>query len=110
MTRFHFHYRYNDTEFRLQPAGKNAWDIERLQPDGRTTLVGTHLFAGVPAEQAALRAQALVRKVCPVGVKTVGPDVAHPLRIGDLKLVGPDVNHASFVYWEQDSSSFPKQP
>jgi hypothetical protein len=44
----------------------------------------------------------------PVGVRSVGPDVAHPALIGDMKLVGPDVTHPNFIYWDKDSSSFPR--
>lgn len=27
-----------------------------------------------------------------------------------LRLVGPDVTHENFIYWDRDSSSFPKRP
>lgn len=99
---------YNDTEFKLEPAGE-AWDITRLLPDGSSALLGAGLFAGLDADAAQLRARALVMAACPVGVKSVGPDVAHPNMIGDLKLVGPDVSHPNFIRWDQDSSSFPAQ-
>ena len=29
--------------------------------------------------------------------------------IGDLKIVGPDVTHPNFIYWDKDSSSCPQQ-
>lgn len=28
--------------------------------------------------------------------------------IGDLKIVGPNVMHPNFIYWDKDSTSFPK--
>jgi hypothetical protein len=99
---------YNDAEFLVEPAG-TTWDIGRKQPDGAVALVGTGLFAGLPATEACARAQALVKSIYPVGVKTVGPDVMHPNMIGDLKIVGPDVSHPNFIYWDKDSTSFPKQ-
>lgn len=97
---------YNDTEFAVQAAG-SAWDITRKLADGGSAVVGTGLFAGVPPAAAVERAQALIKAAYPVGVKTIGPDVAHPNLIGDLKIVGPDINHANFVNWAQDSTSFP---
>ena len=99
---------YNDTEFSVVPSGK-AWDIGRKLPDGTFALVGAGLFAGLPADAATTRALALVKTVYPVGIKSVGPDVAHPNMIGDLKIVGPDVTHPNFIYWDKDSSSSPKQ-
>lgn len=100
---------YNDAEFSVQPSG-NAWCITRLSPGGGAALVGTGLFPGLPMAQALQRAQALVRLAHPVGVKVVGPDVAHATTIGGLKIVGPDVNHPQFAHWERDSSSFPQTP
>ena len=100
---------YNDTEFSVAAAGP-AWDIGRVQPGGGFATVGAGLFAGLPAAEAEAKALALVKAIYPVGVKTVGPDVAHPNLIGDLKIVGPDVAHPNFIYWDKDSSSFPKQP
>ncbi|WP_374593180.1 hypothetical protein [Aquabacterium sp.] len=96
---------YNDTEFGLRAAGV-AWDVTRALPGGAEAVVATGVFAGLSAEAALERARSLVHTVCPVGVKTIGPDVAHPLRVGDLKIVGPDLTHANFVYWNQDSTSF----
>jgi len=98
---------YNDTEFSVEPAGV-GWDISRKSPDGGTALVGASLFAGVPASDAEARARSLVKTIYPVGVKSVGPDVAHPNMIGDLKIVGPNVTHPNFIYWDKDSTSFPK--
>lgn len=100
---------YNDIEFLLRPHG-GAWDIERRLADGGIALLGSALFAGQSAEQAAAHAEALIRAACPVGVKLVGPDVNHPIRIGALKLVGPAVKHPNFVRWAQDSSSFAPLP
>ena len=99
---------YNDTEFSVEPAGK-AWDIGRKLPDGTTALVGAGLFAGVSPAEAEARAGSLVKSIYPVGIKSVGPDVAHPNMIGDLKIVGPNVMHPNFIYWDKDSTSFPKQ-
>jgi hypothetical protein len=98
---------YNDMEFAVAAAGA-AWDIVRTLPGGATAVVGTGLFPGVAAADAAARARALVKSIYPVGVRIVGPDVAHPNRIGDLKIVGPDVTHPNFIYWDKDSVSCPK--
>jgi len=98
---------YNDMEFSATKAGK-GWDIARRLPDGSSALVGAGLFAGVSDAEAEARAQALVKTVFPVGVRTVGPDVTHPNLIGDLKIVGPDVAHPNFIYWNKDSTSFAK--
>ena len=99
---------YNDTEFSVTPAGQ-AWDIARKNAGGKSALVGAGLFPGLAAAEAEARALALVKSIYPVGVKTVGPDVAHPNMIGDLKIVGPDVTHPNFINWDKDSSSFPQQ-
>lgn len=99
---------YNDMEFLLAPVGK-AWDIGRAQAGGGSALVGAGLFAGATETEAEIRALALVKAIYPVGVKTVGPDVAHPTMIGDLRIVGPDVTHPNFIQWNKDSSSFPRQ-
>ena len=61
--------------------------------------VGAGLFEGVPESEIESRARTLVRSIFPVGIKVVGPDVAHPNLIGDLKIVGPDVTHPNFIYW-----------
>lgn len=105
-------FKYNDMEFAVAAAGAggNAWDILRVAPgasDGVPAIVATGLFAGAPAEEAQARAAALVKAIYPVGIKLVGPDVAHPHMIGDLKIVGPDVTHPNFIAWDQDSASFP---
>jgi len=99
---------YNDTEFSVVQAG-NAWDIARKDAGGKSALVGAGLFPGLAAADAQARARALVMSICPVGVRTVGPDVAHPNMIGDLRIVGPDVSHPNFIYWNKDSSSCPQQ-
>jgi len=98
---------YNDTAFSIEAAGK-AWDITRKLPDGSMTPVGVGLFAGTAAPEAETRALTLVKTIYPVGVKSVGPDVAHPNMIGDLKIVGPNVAHPNFIYWDKDSTSFTK--
>jgi len=99
---------YNDTGFSLEPAGQ-AWDIARKLPDGSVALVGAGLFVGASEQDAEAKARSLVKAIYPVGVKSVGPDVAHPNMIGDLKIVGPNVMHPNFIYWDKDSTSFPKQ-
>lgn len=99
---------YNDTEFSVAPAG-TAWDIARQDAGGKSALVGAGLFPGLAAAEAEARALVLVKSIYPVGVRTVGPDVAHPNMIGDLKIVGPDVTHPNFIYWDKDSTSCPKQ-
>jgi hypothetical protein len=38
-----------------------------------------------------------------VSVKVVGPDINHSTRVGDLKIVPPDVGHPNFVHWDKDS-------
>lgn len=101
-------FKYNDMEFALTAAG-TAWDILRQLPGGASAIVGTGLFAGMAPSEAQVKALALVKAIYPVGVKIVGPDVAHPTMIGDLKIVGPDVTHPNFIYWDQDSASFPAQ-
>jgi hypothetical protein len=96
---------YNDIEFTIAKAG-NGWEIARKLADGRSAQVGAGLFPGVPDGEAEARAYSLVKTVFPVGVKSVGPDVAHPNMVGDLKIVGPDVAHPNFIYWNKDSTSF----
>ena len=101
--------RYNDMDFTVEKTG-DRWDIRCTRADGSSAMAATGLFAGLPEGQAKTRAFALIRTVFPVGVKSVGPDVAHPNTIGDLKIVGPDVTHPNFVYWDKDSVSCPKTP
>ena len=98
---------YNDMEFSVEKA-QDRWDISCKKADGKAALVAAGLFAGVSESEAEAKARALVRTMLPVGIKVVGPDVAHPNLIGDLKLVGPDVTHPNFIYWDKDSSSFPR--
>ena len=97
---------YNDMQFAVEGA-QDRWDISYTKPDGKKAFVGAGLFAGLAAGEAEGRARALVKAIFPVGIKVVGPDVAHPTLIGDMKLVGPDVTHPNFIYWDKDSSSFP---
>jgi hypothetical protein len=101
-------FKYNDMEFAVTAAGA-AWDILRVLPGGATAVVGTGLFAGAAEADAQAKGLALVKAIYPVGIKVVGPDVAHPNMIGDLKIVGPDVTHPNFIHWDQDSASFPAQ-
>ena len=98
---------YNDIKFSVEktPCG---WNIFRTQADGGTALVGAGLYPDLPDDEAEIRARALIKTVYPVGIKTVGPDVAHPNLVGDLKIVGPDVAHPNFIYWDKNSSSFAK--
>lgn len=98
---------YNDTEFSVESSGK-AWDISRKLPGGGTALVASGLYPNLSAQEAETKAVSLVKSIYPVGVKSVGPDVAHPNMIGDLKIVGPNVTHPNFIYWDKDSSSFTK--
>jgi len=98
---------YNDTAFSIDKT-TSGWNITRKLPDGAIAVVAANLFADLPDGDAEARAIALVRTVFPVGVKTVGPDVAHPNMVGDLKIVGPDVGHPNFIYWNKDSTSFAK--
>jgi hypothetical protein len=95
--------RYNDIEFTIEKRG-SAWDIRRGE-----AVVAAGLFAGMSDEAAEAKAVALAKTMHPVGVKVVGPDVAHPLRVGDITYVGPDIAHPNFVSWDKDSASFPKQ-
>lgn len=99
-------FKYNDMAFTVQAAGA-AWDILRVLPGGTTAVVGTGLFAGAAVADAQARGQTLVKAIYPCGIKVVGPDVAHPNMIGDLRIVGPDVTHPNFIHWDKDSASFP---
>ena len=98
---------YNDMLFSLEPAG-GKWDIVCKRADDRTAYVAVGVFAAASEAEAETRARALVKKICPVGIRVVGPDVGRPMRVGDLKIVGPDVGHPNFIYWDKDSSSCPK--
>lgn len=99
---------YNDMTFTVAPRG-DRWDINYALPNGSGATVGTGLFAGLAEAEATTRALVLIRTIFPVGIKCVGPDVAHPNTIGDLKIVGSDVTHPNFIYWNKDSVSCPKQ-
>lgn len=99
---------YNDMDFSVESA-QGRWNISWKKPDGKSAYVGAGLFEGLPESEVEVRARALVKSIFPVGIRIVGPDVAHPGLIGDLKIVGPDVTHPNFIYWDKDSSSFPKQ-
>jgi len=101
--------RYNDLDFTLERTGE-GWALLRAAPGGAPAVVGTGLFPSLSEDAVRERALALVRTVYPVGVRSVGPDVAHPGTVGDLKIVGPDVTHPNFVYWDKDSVSCPQEP
>ena len=96
---------YNDMEFSIAKNG-SGWDINRKLPNGDSALVGAGLFKKLCEGDAGTRALALVRTVFPVGIKIVGPNVAHPTLVGDLKIIGPDVSHPNFINWNMDSTSF----
>ncbi len=96
---------YNDTLYQVQQNG-DGWDIVHHLAEGVPALVATGVFAGLAQADAFLRAQDLVHAIEPVGVRIVGPDITHPITVGDLHLVGPDLGHATFVCWDQASSSF----
>jgi hypothetical protein len=98
---------YNDMEFSLEKRG-DRWDLNYQLPNGTAAMAGTGLFPGLSETEAQARALALIKTIFPVGIKSVGPDVAHPNTIGDLKIVGPDVAHPNFIYWNKDSVSCPK--
>lgn len=92
---------YNDMLFALKKGAK-GWDIEYKKGKTAGTL-GTGLFEGASEEEARTKALAVIRGAFPVGVKIVGPDVNHSTRVGDLKLVPPDVTHPNFVHWDKAS-------
>ncbi|HAX91834.1 MAG TPA: hypothetical protein DCY07_06465 [Rhodospirillaceae bacterium] len=96
---------YNDAEYIVEPSG---YDIRRVMPDGSSSLVAANLYYGLPVQEAEAKAQALVKSIQPVGIKVVGPDITRPNMIGDLKIVGPDISRPNFIYWDKDSTSFPK--
>lgn len=96
---------YNDAEYTVEPSG---YDVRRLLPNGSYVLIGSNLFPGMSAAEADTKAKALIKTAEPVGVKVVGPDTSRPLSFGDLKIVGPDTSRPNFVYWDKDSTSFPK--
>ncbi len=95
---------YNDLTFTLE-AREGRWDLSYAKGAGPAALAGAGLFPGLTEAEAMAKAQALARTIFPVGVRIVGPDVAHPNTIGDLKIVGPDVTHPNFIYWNKDSVS-----
>jgi len=101
--------KYNDMEFTVERCGA-GWDILRRLPGGAAAVAATGLFQGLDEAEARSRALALVKTVYPVGVRSVGPDVNHPIAIGDLKIIGPDVGHPNFIHWAKDSASCAKDP
>ena len=83
---------YNDMAFSLEQAAER-WNILCQRADGKSASVATGVFAGVPENEVEARALALVKAAFPVGIKVIGPDVTHP----------------NFIYWDKDSSSCPQQ-
>jgi len=98
---------YNDMDFSVENVN-GRWAISCLKPDGKAVYVGAGLFEGLLESEAEAKAKQLVKSIYPVGIKVVGPDTSHPNQIGDLKIIGPDVTHPNFIYWDKESSSFPK--
>ena len=94
---------YNDMDFTISKVG-DGWEILTGK-----ALVAAGLYSGLSESEAIARSVALVRTIFPVGVKVIGPDVAHPITVGDIKYFPPDVAHPNFVYWNQDSASQPQQ-
>lgn len=95
---------YNDSQFLIEKCD-DSWNISRVLSDGSFVAVGAGLFEGLAPAEAQQKSLALVKALCPVGVKIVGPDVSHANTVGDLRIVGPNVNHPNFIYWDKDSSS-----
>jgi len=91
---------YNGMSFTLE-AGARGWNIGYRKGACAGTL-GAGLFEGADAETARVKARAVIRGAFPVGVKVVGPDVNHATRVGDLRLVPPDVTHPNFAHWDKD--------
>ena len=98
---------YNDMEFSIEEAD-GRWNIAFTTPDGKRSYAAAGLFEGAPESEIEALAARLIGTLFPVGIRVVGPDVAHPNLIGDLKIVGPDVAHPNFIYWDKESASFPK--
>ena len=98
---------HNDMEFSVENAN-GFWDISYRKPGGKPAFVGGCLYEGLPESEIEARARALIKAIFPVGIRVVGPDTVHPNMVGDLKIVGPDVIHPNFIYWDKESSSFPK--
>jgi len=92
---------YNDMSFTLE-RGAKGWDISYRKGQTAGTLAAG-LFAGASEEEARAKVRAVIRGAFPVGVKVVGPDVNHPARVGDLRLVPPDVTHPNFIHWDKES-------
>ena len=59
-------------------------NLRGLRESGRIFSIPTYLFIGSVGVMIVV---GLARTLFPVGVRSVGPDVAHPTTIGDLKLV-----------------------
>jgi len=94
---------YNDMDFTVEKVGK-GWEIR----NGKT-VVASGLYAGLADAEAEAKCVALAKTIYPVGIRIIGPDVTHPVTVGDMKYFGPDVTHPNFIYWNKDSASQPKQ-
>ncbi len=93
---------YNDMQFTVEKRGE-GWDILYAKGGEAPAVAAAGLFPGAAEAEARTRALKVIRTVFPVGIRSVGPDVAHPTRVGDLRIVGPDVLHPNFIYWDKDS-------
>ncbi len=98
---------YNDIDFVAENVHKR-WDISYTKADGKSAYAGAGLFEGVPEKEIEGKLRVLIRSIFPVGIKVIGLDLTHPNLIGDLKIIGPDITHPNFIYWDKESSSFPK--
>ncbi|OQA33199.1 MAG: hypothetical protein BWY57_01391 [Betaproteobacteria bacterium ADurb.Bin341] len=94
---------YNDMDFTVEKVGK-GWEIRK-----GSTVVASGLYAGLADAEAEAKSIALAKTIYPVGIRIIGPDVTHPVTVGDIKYYGPDVTHPNFIYWNKDSASQPKQ-
>lgn len=94
---------YNDMDFTVEKVGK-GWEIRN-----GSAIVASGLYAGLADADAEAKCIALAKTIFPVGIKIIGPDVGHPITVGDIKYFGPDVTHPNFIYWNKDSASQPKQ-
>lgn len=95
---------YNDIEFSIATTG-TGWNISRKLANGETAQVGAALFGTLSYRDAIAQAEALIRIIYPVGVKIIGPDVAHPNLVSGMKIIGPDVAHPNFINWPANTTS-----
>ena len=71
-------------------------------------MAGAALFQGLPESEAAAQGPGPDPDRLPGGDPLGRAGCPHPNAIGDLKIVGPDVTHPNFIYWDKDSVSCPK--